>query len=203
MDSDSNSSTNVSLLVRVKDPQNHDAWSRFDTKYRPMIVRFCQTRLSMATEAADEAAQVVLVKLLNNMREFEYDPRHSFRAWLKRVTRNSVIDAMRRKQPDRGVGGSDVIEKLNNISNDDADHEELVDQLSLELRRTLFSECEGFVQSRVTDQTWTAFAMLRDGKKANEVGKSLNMTVASVYRAKTRVLKLFREEVTMKLHSRD
>lgn len=157
----------------------------------------------MPIDSADEAAQVVLVKLLNNMREFEYDPRHSFRAWLKRVTRNSVIDAMRRKQPDRAVGGSDVIEKLNNISADDSEHDDLVDQLSLELRRTLFSECEGFVRERVTEQTWAAFTMLREGKKANDVSQMLGMTVASVYRAKTRVLKLFREEVTMKLRTRD
>ena len=168
-----------------------------------MIVRFCQTQLSMATEAADEAAQVVLVKLLSNMREFKYDPRQSFRAWLRRVTRNSVIDAMRRKQPDRAVGGSDVMERLNNISADGSGHESLVEQLSLDLRRTLFSECEGLVKSRVTEQTWTAFSSLRDGERANDVAQSLGMTVAAVYRAKTRVLKLFREEVTLKLQARD
>lgn len=157
----------------------------------------------MSAADADEAAQVVLVKLLRNMREFEYDPKHSFRAWLNRVTRNSVIDGMRRARPDRGVGGSDVIERLNNISKDREEHDELIERLSLELRQSLFDECEALVQGRVSTQTWTAFCSLRDGEKAATVGEQLGMTVAAVYRAKTRVLKLFREEVTLRLQSRD
>lgn len=202
LENDSNSSTNVSLLIRVKDPENHDAWARFDAKYRPMIVRFCQARMGMTPEAAEEAAQTVLVKLVKNMKAFEYNPQHSFRAWLNRVTKNSVIDAIRRTRPDQAVGGTDVLERLNNIS--DEEHQtDLADRLSLELRQALFSECESLVQSRVNEQTWVAFCRLRDGEKAGEVSDSLGMTIAAVYRAKTRVLKLFREEVTMRLQARD
>lgn len=193
----------MSLLVRVKDPQNHDAWARFDSKYRPMIVQFCQAKLRMSSEAADEAAQVVLVKLLKNMRAFEYDPKQSFRAWLHRVTRNSVIDAMRGSKPDQGVGGSDVIERLNNISDDADEQGELAEQLSFELRRSLFAECEGLVRSRVSEQTWDAFTMLRDGAKAAEVSQVLGMSVAAVYRSKTRVLNFFREEVNQRLKARN
>ena len=200
-DNDSNSSTNVSLLIRVKDPENHDAWARFDAKYRPMIVRFCQGRLRMSPESAEEAAQTVLVKLVNNMRAFEYNPAQSFRAWLNRVTKNSVIDGIRQNRPDKAVGGSDVLDRLNNIS--DQHEADLADRLSLELRQALFSECEDLVQQRVNEQTWLAFCRLRDGAKAADVASALDMTVAAVYRAKTRVLKLFREEVTLRLRTRE
>ncbi len=198
------SSTNVSLLIRVQDPENHDAWSRFDAKYRPMIVQFCRKKFAMSAEDADEAAQDVLIKLLNNMRSFEYNPKRSFRAWLSTVTRNSVIDGMRKRKPDRASGGTDAINRLANVpGNDSGLEDELVEKLSLELRRSLFSECEDLVKARVTEQTWNAFTMLRAGKKAAEVAEVLDMRIAAVYRAKTRVLKLFREEVTMKLKSQD
>ena len=167
-----------------------------------MIVRFCQARFSMSPESADEAAQVVLVKLLQNMSKFEYDSRQSFRAWLTRVTRNSVIDSMRQLRIDRGVGGSDVIDRLSRLSADESD-EAFSDQLSLELRQSLFGECEKLVQQRVSEQTWAAFTMLRGGQKAADVGQQLGMTVAAVYRAKTRVLKFFREEVALKLKARN
>lgn len=196
----SNSSTNVSLLIRVKDPENHDAWARFDAMYRPMIVRFCQTRFSLSAEAAEEAAQVVLVKLLQNMRSFEYNPKHSFRAWLTRVTRNSVIDGIRKARPDRAAGGSDVMSRLQNISKDDeTSRDDLAKRLSIELRKALFDECEDLVRSRVEEHTWLIFTMLRDGKKAAEVSKLTGNSVPAVYQSKTRVLKLFREEVTLRL----
>jgi len=198
----SSTSTNVSLLIRVQDPENHDAWTRFDAKYRPLITHFCLKKFSMRPEEADEAAQEVLVKLVSNMRAFKYDSKRSFRAWLSTVARNSVIDGMRKKRLDRGEGGSEQIERLANVPEQaDEKEDELAEKLTLELRQSLFDECENLVKERVTEQTWNAFTMLRAGKKAAEVGEVLDMKVATVYRAKTRVLKLFREEVTLKLQA--
>lgn len=190
------------MLVQVQDPDNHDAWNRFDAKYRPLITHFCQKKFAMAPDQADEAAQDVLVKLVSNMRAFKYDSKRSFRAWLSTVARNSVIDGMRKKRPDRAAGGSEQIDRLGNLpAKSTADEDELADKLTTELRQTLFEECESLVKERVNEQTWNAFTMLRAGKKAAEVGEVLDMKVATVYRAKTRVLKLFREEVTLKLQS--
>jgi RNA polymerase sigma-70 factor (ECF subfamily) len=196
----STSSTNVSLLIQVQDPDNHDAWALFDAKYRPLIAHFCQKKFAMSPGDADEAAQDVLVKLVSNMRAFQYDSKRSFRAWLSTVARNSVIDGMRKKRPDRAIGGSEQIDRLGNVpAKASEDEDELAEKLTTELRQTLFDECESLVKERVNEQTWNAFTMLRAGKKAAEVGDVLDMKIATVYRAKTRVLKLFREEVTLKL----
>lgn len=197
------SSTNVSLLIRVQDPNNDDAWSRFDAQYRPLITHFCRKRFGMSGSEADEAAQDVLVKLVENMKQFKYDSSRSFRSWLSTVARNSVVDGMRKRRLDRATGGSDHIDRLANVPTVDDDNEELADKLSLEMQQSLFDECEALVKSRVTDQTWNAFAMLRAGKKAAEVSEVLDMRIATVYRAKTRVLKLFREEVTLKLQAKE
>ncbi len=198
----STSSTSVSLLIQVQDPENHQAWSRFDAKYRPLITHFCQKKFSMSPADADEAAQDVLVKLVSNMKAFDYDSSRSFRAWLSTVARNSVIDGMRKKRLDQATGGSEQIDRLKNVPEKPSTAEdELAETLSLELRQMLFDECEELVKNRVTEQTWNAFAMLRAGKKAAEVAEVLSMKVATVYRAKTRVLKLFREEATLKLQA--
>ena len=192
----------MSLLIRVQDPENHDAWARFDAKYRPLITHFCLKKFSMTPEEADEAAQDVLVKLVSNMKAFRYDSKRSFRAWLSTVARNSVIDGMRKKRPDHAMGGSEQIERLANVPERvDEKEGELAERLTNELRQNLFDECETLVKQRVTEQTWNAFTMLRAGKKAAEVSEVLGMKVATVYRAKTRVLKLFREEVTLKLQA--
>jgi len=194
--------TDVSLLVHVKDPQNHDAWARFDAKYRPMLVQFCRQKMGMAEDMADEASQQVLVKLVSGMRNFRYDPNRSFRAWLKRVARNSVLNTFRDMHPDRGKGGS-VFDGVATLPDRNNDEEELSDRLSKELEECLFEECKDLVRARVTEQTWNAFTMLQSGVKGREVATTLKMKLATVYRVKTRVLNLFREEVTLKLRSKE
>ena len=199
---DEQSTTNVSLLIKVQDPNNQDAWYRFDARYRPLIAHFCRKKFAMTPDEADEAAQDVLIKLVANMKQFKYNPNRSFRAWLATVAKNSVIDGMRRRKKDRATGGSEHLDRLANVISD-TDKDELAEQLTMELRKSLFEECESLVKSRVTEQTWNAFTMLRAGKKAAEVGDVLGMKLATVYRAKTRVLKLFREEASMRLRTRD
>ena len=197
------SSTNVSLLIRVQDPDNHDAWARFDAQYRPLITHFCRKRFNMPPAEAEEAAQDVLVKLVANMKQFKYDSKRSFRSWLSTVAKNSVIDGMRKRRLDRAAGGSDHNDRLANVPDSASEKDELAEKLSLELQQSLFDECEALVKARVTEQTWNAFTMLRAEKKAAEVSEVLDMRLATVYRAKTRVLKLFREEVELKLQARD
>lgn len=199
--SDSKTHTSPTLLSQVRDPDNHDAWYRFDAKYRPMIMHFCRTRFSMSQDQADEAAQSVLVKLVGNMRKFRYDRNQNFRGWLSRITRNTVINSLQRGPQDKAAGGSEVGEMLHSVPQSSA--QELEGRLSLELMRSLFEECEDSIKKRITEQTWNAFVMLRGGTKGEQVAEALGMHVGAVYRAKTRVMNFFRDEIAKRLKESD
>lgn len=82
--------TQVTLLGRLRDPADEQAWRTFEGRYRELIVRF-SIRQGLQFADAEDIAQRVLVSLLRVMRTFEFDPKKGrFRDYLFRVIRNAV-----------------------------------------------------------------------------------------------------------------
>ncbi|MHC5113908.1 MAG: sigma-70 family RNA polymerase sigma factor [Planctomycetota bacterium] len=82
--------TQPSLLSRVRDPDDHAAWSEFDDRYGELIVRFCRIR-GLQQSDAEDIRQVVLMSLSSALRGFQYSPaRGRFRSYLGRVVRNAI-----------------------------------------------------------------------------------------------------------------
>ena len=92
---DSTGRTRASLLLRVQDPQDRDSWNEFVSIYTPKIYLWA-TRLGLQEADAEDATQVVLIKLVQSLRKFKYDrSRGAFRGWLKTVSQNAVRDLFR------------------------------------------------------------------------------------------------------------
>lgn len=90
MSTDDDDRTSRTLLLKVRDLGDQEAWSRFDKCYRPIIREWAiRTGLSAAD---DDVVQVVMLKLTAALPDFEYDPQHGFRRWLRKVVRNAIID---------------------------------------------------------------------------------------------------------------
>lgn len=89
--------TSVTLVGRLRDPADADAWREFDRRYRDLIVRFlCGRGLQLAD--AEDSAQVVLTKLVNGLRSFQYDAsKGGFRAYLFCCARSALVDHLSRQ----------------------------------------------------------------------------------------------------------
>jgi RNA polymerase sigma-70 factor (ECF subfamily) len=197
---DSWPSTRVSLLLAIRDPANGQAWGEFVHRYRPLIVQFCQHRLGVQEAAAEDVAQGVLLKLVKVMQEFAYDPQQSFRGWLRTVTRNAVFDYWKgeKARPDVAAGDSRVHEMLHSIPVAETS-EQLSEILSGNLFRDLLAEVERLVRDRVEATTWRAYELRRQETPAREIASQLNMKVAAVHKAYSRVKQLLREEIALLL----
>jgi DNA-directed RNA polymerase specialized sigma24 family protein len=57
--------TSVTLLIRVRSPEDAEAWRDFVDRYGPMIRRWCQ---AWFPHEADDRAQEVLMKLITSLR---------------------------------------------------------------------------------------------------------------------------------------
>src|SRR5437016_1274792 len=80
--------TRPSLLIRLRDSQDQEAWSQFVDLYAPLIYDFARRRGLQDADAAD-LTQEVLAAVAQGVRKFEYDPRRgSFRGWLFTVVMN-------------------------------------------------------------------------------------------------------------------
>lgn len=82
--------TRASLLIRIRDRNNSDAWRQFDAIYRPMILRFARSRGASEADAED-VVQHCLTAIQKHAESFEYDPRRGrFRGWLCTLACNRV-----------------------------------------------------------------------------------------------------------------
>jgi hypothetical protein len=94
--------TRPSLLQRLRDPEDVDAWSNFVSLYTPLIFGFCRGR-GLTEEDAADVTQETLRAVAGSIGRFDYDPRRSsFRNWLFTVVRsklNNFLAGQARKPP--------------------------------------------------------------------------------------------------------
>ena len=185
--------TSVTLLGRVRDLSDQQAWKEFVRCYTPRIFSWCKQN-SLQDQDASDVTQEVLLKLVQAMQQFEYHPdRGSFRGWLKTVTSNAVRDLARRKSSTEvtGEGAELWLQQLSTPDSIDT----LATKIEAGYREELLVEAEARVRLRVKPLTWQAYQLSTDGAAAPEIAERLHVKVADVYVAKSRVLKLLRETV--------
>jgi len=74
--------TRPSLLVRIRDLKDGQAWSQFVKIYSPLIYRYAR-RCGLQDADAADVTQEVLRKVSRSIGQFEYDrQKGSFRGWL-------------------------------------------------------------------------------------------------------------------------
>ena len=186
--------TRVSLLVRLRDPHDADAWRQFVQLYAPVVYGFARKRGLQDADAAD-LMQEVFRSVASAAGRLDYDPkRGSFRAWLYTVTRNKVftfLDGQRRRE--RGTGDSSAQQLLEGQAGRDDGAEELWRQ---EHERRAFAWAAEHVRKEVHDTTWQAFWLTAvEGVGAKEAGGRLGLTPGAVHVAKSRVVARLREKI--------
>ena len=182
--------TSPTLIGRLALDPSSEAWGEFVDKYAPTVFTWAWQSGLQDSDAAD-VTQEVLMKLLEKMRVFQYDPnRGSFRGWLKTVTVNSARDCGRRLA--RSLVGSDRLSSVGDPSSWD----ELGRRIEQEYQHQLLAQAESVVKGIVKTKTWRVYEMLvKEGMGATVVAASLGLKIAEVYVAKSRVLKRLKEVV--------
>jgi RNA polymerase sigma-70 factor (ECF subfamily) len=196
--------TRVTLLARLRDPGNAEAWREFVHLYGPVIYRFARQRGLQDADAAD-LMQDVLRSVARHVGELEYDRRKgTFRGWLYTITRNKIYNFLlaQRRRP-RASGDDNHQERL-----DTAPARETSDspdaQWEREYQRQLSWQAMERVRHEFQPNTWQAFWLTAvEGQAAAAVGEQLKMSPGAVYVAKCRVLARLREEVQRLLAEED
>jgi RNA polymerase sigma-70 factor (ECF subfamily) len=186
--------TRVSLLVRLRDRGDEDAWRQFVQLYAALIYGFARKRGLQDADAAD-LVQEVLRSVAGAVDRLQYDPRRgTFRGWLYTITRNKIhtfLSGQRRRV--RGSGDPDAQAALEEYPGDDGADEAQWDH---DYERRLFEWAVEKVRGAFGDGVWQAFWQTAvEGKAPKEVARALGMSVGSVYVAKSRVLAQVKEQI--------
>ncbi len=181
-------STSVNLLNRLKDSSSDADWYKFVELYAPLLFHWARRRGIEIDECVD-LVQDVLVTVVRELHSFEYNPAKSFRGWLRTIVIRRTIDLQRKNQL-RRAESLDATQALQVI----APETELYDET--EYRRLLVYRALQVLQESESGTVFQAgWLQLVEGVRAPEVAARLNMTLNSVYLAKSRLLKRLREEL--------
>jgi RNA polymerase sigma factor (sigma-70 family) len=179
--------TRASLLLRLCDSDDHEAWVEFVTLYEPVIYRLLRQHGLQDADARDVMQELLLAVSRSIDRWDPSKERGSFRGWLRRVARNLAVDWLRQRgRRVVAAGGSGLQSMLNDLP---AAGEPETVEFDRELRRALLQRAGERVRGEVHPTTWQAFwetAVI--GRSAADTAAILGMTVAAVAVAKCRVL---------------
>jgi len=184
--------TRITLLTQLRqDPSDQAGWDEFVDRYGRHIFRWCR-QWNLQDADAEDVTQNILMKLSQNLRDFTYDPSRSFRGWLKTVAFRAWRDFEDGRRRQQTTGERDAQERLLTVEARDDFVQKLENAFDLER----LEAAKARVRLRVAPQTWEAFRLFAiDGLPVAEVAVQVNMQIAMVYVAKSKVQKMLHEEI--------
>ncbi len=189
-------STSRSLLERLRADET-DAWDRLVELYAPLVLYWCR-RSPLNDQDAADVFQEVFQSVATHIEGFrKREPGDSFRGWLRTITRSKIVDHHRRgKRQPRGVGGSSVQRRWNEVEADlpiepiegSADDRVVMSEV---LRSALER-----IRKHFRETTWRAFwCTAIDGRPHRDVAQEVGLSPGAVRVAKSRVLQRLRAEL--------
>ncbi|MEM9825228.1 MAG: sigma-70 family RNA polymerase sigma factor [Planctomycetota bacterium] len=190
--------TRASLVLRLRDRDDADAWSNFVADYGPMLYRFVRSRGLQDADASD-LVQDVMRSVGMAIGRLDYaKEKGGFRAWLFTITRNKLATFFEKRKRIGPTANDTAQFELLNQQADLSD--ELQQQWELEHQRTLAAQAMKSLQATIEPKTWSAFELTAlAGMSAEEAGKQIGMSKGAVYVARSRVTAKLRNEIQKQL----
>lgn len=186
--------TRASLLYRLRDSQDHQAWEEFVAIYEPAIYRYLR-KSGLQDADARELLQELFVAVSRQIPKWELSKeRGSFRGWLRQVARNLVINWMKNGQ--RRIvafGGAESQPVFDDLVAGDCPESAELDR---ELRRSVFQRAAEVVRQEHSTKAWQAFWEIAVvGKTPTVFSQELGMSCGAARVAKCRILARLKEVV--------
>lgn len=130
-----------------------------------------------------------MCRLVRALKNYRYDEQQKFRSWLFVCTRNVIF----RFWTDQAKRKSDPSTDLNQLGQGQS----LVDFLNQTYDREFELEARRRVRNKIGERDWNVFlALTETAEDASDVAHKLKLTVANVYKIKSRVVAALKSEVS-------
>jgi len=177
--------TRATLLHRVRDPGDREAWEEFFALYAPLMEGYARAS-GLARADAEEVRDQCLEVLARKLPAFEYRPgQGSFQGWLFGIVRGKVVDLLRARK----VRARESVE-LAGLAGGEAAPEEQWEQAwrAEHLRHAL-----RVLRQELSEERYRAFELLLvDEASVAEVAAQTGLAAAQIYKLKAAALKRVR-----------
>ncbi|HBE71162.1 MAG TPA: hypothetical protein DDW52_23700 [Planctomycetaceae bacterium] len=182
--------TRASLVLRIRDPNDQQAWNEFVRLYQPVVYRVARSRGLQEADSMD-LVQTVFVAIAGSIGKWSpRDERTRFRNWLLRVAKNATLNALTRRPQAQVAEAADLLDE---VAAPDPQSETLIE---LEYRRQLFIRASEMVRGDFTEDTWRAFELTAvEGFSSEAAAQELGKSIGTIYAARSRIIKRLSEAV--------
>jgi RNA polymerase sigma-70 factor (ECF subfamily) len=181
------SQTSASLLQRLREQPDGDAWHRLVHLYTPLLRQWLG-RYGLQPSDVDDLTQEVLAVVVRELPQFRHNERTgAFRRWLRTILVHRLRGFWRARQSRPvATGDSDLGRLLEQLEDPASGLSRLWDQ---EHDRHVMARLLEQIEPEVTPTTWQAFRrVVLDGMDEEAVAAELGLSVNAVFIAKSRVL---------------
>lgn len=185
--------TRASLILRLHDRADQQAWCEFVEIYQPVVYRFARYK-GLQHADAEDIVQQVLSAVVGAIERWQPDEdRGRFRTWLQTIARNLIVNALSRRAADRASGETGERERLaQQPAAEGADSRLLL----TECRREIFQWAARQICDEFEADTWDAFWQTAvEDRDVNEVARLLAKKPGAVYTARSRVMRRLKQKV--------
>jgi RNA polymerase sigma-70 factor (ECF subfamily) len=179
--------TRVTLLGRLSNPRDKEAWDEFVALYGPFIYKFACRRLPQEEDAADVMQEVLSAVLKGSYQR----PKGPFQKWLLTILLNEIRDFhTARGRRAEVIDGPGLAMRLEDES---ACAEEEWEQ---ERRQHLFHAAAARIRERAKPIHWDIFTRTTlEHQSGHEVAEAFHLSVSNIYAIKSRILKEIKKEI--------
>ena len=184
--------TNISLILRLQNKNDSEAWDEFVTIYQPLIERIAR-RLGLTGANLADCCQEVMIRLSEAVKTWSSDSQHaSFRRWLYRVARNSMLNQISSMQRQREVGCNNLEQDIGAVP-----ASEIGSAFDIEFFRQSLIYLAEKIRPDFNPINWSAFWMTYANQSSiQEAAEKLGICRSRVYVARSRIIKRLREEAS-------
>ncbi len=192
--------TRQSLLVRLKDADDHKSWQDFLNTYGPFIYGVA-IKSGLTMVEAQEVVQETVICVSKKMPEFTYDPKvGAFKGWLMRLTHWRIKDQLRKRLRDAALihsaetsTATTLIERL-----PDPQGNELEQVWDEEWQTHVLYTALSRVKRKVSPKQYQIFDLCAIKRwPLQKVAQHLNVNIAQIYLARHRVGLLVKRQIKL------
>lgn len=178
--------TRTSLLVRLHNHADKDAWEEFFKRYGPVIFGWGR-RMRLQDADAENLTQEVLSRVVQSLGTYRREA-GPFKNWLFVISRNEIRKLWQRTAKRREVSGGTTVQNMLSAQADSAE-QPLFDEEMLQVALAR-------VRSQCRPKTWAAFEQTSlKGLPIRQVARELGMTEGNVYVVRSRIVHQLRQEI--------
>jgi len=178
--------TQFTFIARLRDPSDEVAWTRFESNYRELVVRFSMKQGFQQSDAED-VAQAVFQSLVGAMRGFDLNAsKGRFRDYLFRAVCNEIHRLRTRAARPAGAAAVGSLDALGGVADPvgDAKTRELFESEWMDQHfRTAFAE----IRRSFSVESVAIFERLMHSDGVSTVAAAFATTEQAVHKVKQRI----------------